>query len=81
MADTTPKIGLTYLVIGQGGKETTINENMDEIDTQFGNTPRFLGDLTGDPATTNVALGSTYFNTSINKVKLLRGNLTWVTLN
>ena len=78
---TTPKIGLKLLEIGQGEKEVTINESFTTIDTKFGNTPAFLGDLTGDPAVTNVALGSTYFNTSLNKIKILRGNGTWVTLS
>lgn len=81
MADSTARVGITYLVKGQKEKEVTINEGFDKIDAQFAATPRFLGDLTGDPATTNVALGSTYFNTSLNKIKILRGNGTWVTLS
>lgn len=81
MADSTTHIGITYLVKGQKEKEVTINDGFDKIDAKFYQTPRFLGDLTGDPATTNVALGSTYFHTGLNKIKILRGNGTWVTLN
>lgn len=78
---TTPKIGIEKLEIGQGEKEATINTAFDKIDAAYGTTPQFMGDLTGDPSITNVPLGSTYFNTSLSKFKMLRGNSTWVTLN
>lgn len=71
---TTAKLNLTYLEIGQRDKSTTINSNYDIID----GLPRFLGDLSADPSPTNVAQGSTYFNITSSKLKVLRGNNSWV---
>jgi len=75
---TTTNLGLTQLEIGQGNKEVTINTNNSLLDTKV---PRALPDAASDPATTGLAPGSTYYNTALSKVKWLRPNLTWVTLN
>jgi hypothetical protein len=66
---------LDYLEVGQKEKETTINANMNLIDSKA---LRFLGDLAADPPTTGVPAGSTYYNTTTSVVRLLRGNNTWV---
>lgn len=73
---TTTNHGLTYLEVGQKEKEVTINTNMDLID----NIPKYLGDAASNPATTNVPLGSTYFNTTTSKIRTLRskGPDVWV---
>lgn len=59
------------LEVGQGNKEQLINTN-------FAQVPRYLGELGADPATTDVAKGSTYFNTATSKLKVLRTNNVWV---
>lgn len=59
------------LEVGQGSKEALINSN-------FAQVPRYLGELATDPATLDVAFGSTYFNTATSKLKLLKTNSTWV---
>lgn len=74
MAKTTNFL-LTLLEVGQKEKEVTINQNFSDLDAKI---VRFLGDLSADPATTGVALGSTYFNTQTNKLKVLRGTGAWV---
>lgn len=56
---------------GQGGKEQLINEN-------FAQVPKYLGESTSDPTPTDVPHGSTYFNTTTSKLKVLRTNSTWV---
>lgn len=72
MANTT-NLGLTYLEIGQKDKSITINTNMDLLDVL----PTYLGEAASDPATTNVAPGSTYYNTSGSNLKVLKSDLTW----
>ena len=72
----TTNLGLTLLEVGQREKEATINEGFAKIDAQVGKL--FLGDLASDPATTGLKAGVTYFNTTTSKLKVLRGNLTWV---
>jgi 3-deoxy-D-manno-octulosonate 8-phosphate phosphatase KdsC-like HAD superfamily phosphatase len=72
----TTNLGLTLLEVGQREKEATINEAFAKIDVAFGNT--FLGDLATDPLVTGHKAGTTYFNTTVSKLKVLRGNLTWV---
>lgn len=59
------------LEVGQGSKEALINTN-------FAQVPRYLGELAADPATTDVAHGSTYFNTTTSKLKVLKTDNTWV---
>lgn len=59
------------LEVGQGSKEALINSN-------FAQVPRYLGELAADPSTLDVSAGSTYFNTTTSKLKLLRTNGTWV---
>lgn len=56
---------------GQGSKEQLINNN-------FAQVPRYLGEAAADPAVADVPAGSTYFNTSTSKLKVLRTNSTWV---
>ena len=71
---TTSYLLLKLLEVGQKEKETTINDNMTLIDQKV---PRFLGDLASDPSTSGVPKGSTYFNTTSSKLKVLRANNTW----
>lgn len=59
------------LEVGQGSKEALINTN-------FAQVPRYLGELPTDPATLDVSIGSTYFNTTTSKLKLLKTDSTWV---
>ena len=73
MAATT-NLGLTYIEIGQKDKSTTINTNMDLLDAL----PSYLGEAASDPATTDVAAGSTYYNTTTSNLKVLKSDLTWV---
>lgn len=60
----------TDLTVGQKEKEVTINTN-------FAQVPRYLGELTADPATAGVSAGSTYFNTTASKLKVLKGSGVW----
>jgi len=75
---TTPNLGLTQLEVGQSEKEVTINTNNAILDSK---SARVLADAASDPVTTGMAPGTTYYNTALSKVKWLRPNLTWVTLN
>ena len=74
MANTT-NFNLTLLEIGQKNKETTINTNMELLDQKI---PRYIGELSSDPTASGVSSGSTYFNTSTSKLKVLKTNGTWV---
>lgn len=60
----------TNLSIGQKEKETTINTN-------FSLVPRFLGEFASDPATTGVATGSSYYNTTTQSIKQLATSGNW----
>jgi len=70
---TTTNLGLTYLEIGQKDKSTTINTNMDLLDVL----PSYLGEFAADPATTGIAPGSTYYNTTGSNLKVLKSDLSW----
>lgn len=72
---TTTNFQLTLLEVGQKDKEVTINTNMQLLDLKI---PRYLGELTTDPTSSGVAYGSTYYNTSTSKLKVLRTTGTWV---
>lgn len=74
---TTPNLGLTQLEIGQKEKEVTINTNQTLLDSKV---PRALPDAATAPATTGLANGSTYYNTTDSKVYWLRPGGTWVAL-
>ena len=74
---TTTNLGLTQLEVGQKEKEVTINTNNSLLDSKV---PRVLPDAASPPATTGLAPGTTYFNTSDSKVYWLRPNLAWVAL-
>jgi len=90
----TPNLSLVFLDVGQKEKETTINSNMTLIDTavkanqdaiedleeSVDAKPVALADAATNPATTGLIPGTTYYNTSDNKVYWLRPNLTWVAL-
>lgn len=66
---TTTNYGLTLLEVGQKEKEVTINTNFELVDA----IPKYLGDLTAAPTVlTAIPLGSTYFNTTTNKLQVLR---------
>lgn len=71
---TTTKWQLKYMEVGQKDKTVTINDNMDILD----NVPKYLGELSSDPVITNVPNGSTYYNTTVSKLKVLRTTGTWV---
>lgn len=71
---TTANLTLTLLEVGQKEKEVTINDNMTAIDTKV---LRYLGEATSDPVTTGVPYGSTYYNTSTSKLKVLKTNGSW----
>lgn len=73
MAQTTYLL-LDLLEVGQKEKEASINSAFNKIDQKV---PRFLGDLAADPATTGVPAGSTYFNTTSSKARILRANGAW----
>jgi len=65
---TTTNYALTLLEVGQKEKEVTINTNFTTMDA----TPKFLGRLAANPATTTgTPLGSTYFNTATSKLVCL----------
>lgn len=70
----TQNFQMTLLEVGQKEKEATINTNFQTLDQKI---PRYLGELTADPAAGPVA-GCTYFNTSTNKLKVLKTTGTWV---
>jgi hypothetical protein len=72
---TTTNIGLTLLDVGQKEKEATINTNMSLLDTKV---LKYLGEATADPATTGVIAGSTYYNSTALKLKVLKSTGTWV---
>lgn len=73
----TSNLAITKLEVGQSSKEATINTAFETIDAKAA---RALPDAATAPATTGLAPGSTYYNTSDNKVYWLRPNLTWVAL-
>lgn len=58
------------LEVGQGNKEALINTN-------FAAVPRYLGEATADPSTVDVPAGSTYYNSTALKMKVLLTNNTW----
>ena len=74
---TTVNLGLVQLEVGQKEKEVTINTNQATLDAKV---PRVLADAATAPATTGLAPGTTYYNTTDSKVYWLRPNLTWVAL-
>lgn len=70
----TQNYQLTLLEVGQKDKEITINTNFQSLDNKV---IKYLGELSSDPASGPPA-GSTYFNTSTNKLKVLKSNGQWV---
>lgn len=62
------------LEVGQGNKEALINTNFTQV-------PRYLGEMPTDPATTDVSAGSTYFNTTASKLKVLKTDSTWANVS
>jgi hypothetical protein len=73
----TSNLAITKLEVGQSSKEVTINTALETIDAKCA---RALPDAASAPATTGLAPGSTYYNTTDSKVYWLRPNLTWVAL-
>ena len=73
----TSNYQLTLLEVGQKEKEVTINTNFNTLDQKV---IKYLGELTSDPAAGPVA-GSLYFNTSSNKMKVLKSNGSWVAID
>lgn len=74
----TANLGLVQLEVGQKEKEVTINTNMATLDAKVS---RGLPDSATPHFVTGLAPGSTYYNTTDNKVYWLRPNLTWIALN
>ena len=74
---TTPNLGITLLEIGQAGKETSINAAFTLIDSSVQAKPAFLGKFATDPSVTGKIVGSTYYNTGSNKIKILIDAATW----
>lgn len=72
---TTTNLQLVLLDVGQKEKEVTINTNMALLDSKV---PKYLGEYTTDPAASGLAFGSTYYNTTSSKLKVLKTNTTWV---
>lgn len=64
----TAYLELDLLDVGQREKEATINTNFTAIDQK---SLRFLGSSTTNPPTSGVPLGSTYFNTTDSKLRVL----------
>ena len=76
---TTTNLGLELLEVGQSAKEADINDNSQTLDTKV---PVMLADSASDPTTTGRAPGTFYFNTSSNKLKVLKKDLSgWHVLN
>lgn len=73
----TANLAIVKLEVGQSEKELTINTAFDVIDSKVA---RALPDAVSAPATTGLAPGTTYYNTTDSKVYWLRPNLTWVAL-
>lgn len=75
---TTTRLGITLLEVGQREKEATINDGFIKIDAAIKDIQdtNYLGDLATDPGT-SYRPGTTYFNTTSQKLKVLRANLIW----
>ena len=71
---TTQNLQLTLLEVGQKDKEVTINTALQSIDNKV---IRYLGEFATDPNTSGVTIGSTYFNTTSGKIKVLRVGGVW----
>ena len=71
---TTANLALTLLEVGQKEKEATINTNMQLLDQKV---PKYLGQLATDPASSGLPPGSTYYNTSSSKLKVLLTTGSW----
>lgn len=74
---TTANLQLELLEVGALQKDASINTAFSKIDAA---TPICLPDAASSPASTGRAAGSTYFNTTDNKVYWLRPNGSWVAL-
>lgn len=66
---TTTNFVLVNLENGDVAKETKINGNMAILDAKV---PRALADTTAAPSVVGLARGTTYYNTTDNKVYWLR---------
>ncbi len=64
----TAYLELDLLDVGQREKEATINSSFTKVDEK---SLRFLGEAALDPAAATVPLGSTYYNTTDSKLKVL----------
>lgn len=74
---TTANLQLELLEVGALQKDASINTAFSKIDAA---TPICLPDAASAPVSTGRAAGSTYFNTTDNKVYWLRSNGSWVAL-
>lgn len=74
---TTPNLGLPLLEVGGKEKEVDINTAFTLLDTASNGKPAFLGKLAADPSPTGKIVGSTYYNTVSNKIKVLIDATTW----
>lgn len=75
---TTTRLQLTLLEAGQREKEAIINDGFTKIDTAIAGIldTKMLTDATVDYAPTYPP-GTMYFNTSTNKLRVLRSSLVW----
>lgn len=74
---TTANLQIELLEVGALQKDASINSAFAKIDAA---TPIGLPDSATAPVTAGRAPGSTYFNTTDNKVYWLRSNGSWVAL-
>lgn len=72
---TTNYLNLSLLDVGQKEKEVSINDNMLAIDAK---SLRFLGDAPANPSTLGVPKGSSYYNTTTSKYRILTAAGTWI---
>lgn len=74
---TTLNLGLPLLEIGQKEKEVTINTAFTTLDTKVQGKTGWMGKLAADPTPSAALVGSMYYNTVTNKIKVLIDATTW----
>lgn len=75
---TTPNLGITLLENGQTEKEAAINTAFTLIDTKVNGKSGWMGKLAADPTPSAALVGSIYYNTTTNKLKVLIDATTWI---
>ena len=74
---TTPNLGIVLLENGQTEKEAAINAAFTLLDTKVQGKTGWLGKLAADPTPSAALVGSFYYNTTTNKIKVLIDATTW----